>query len=196
MVQGSPEWFDVRAGRITGSNYHRMMVNKDTWIDNAKKLIDNDYRNDDFVETEDTRRGNRLEGEARKVYELKYDQKVTEVGFITNSLIDHLGVSPDGLIYDDKNVIIGATEIKCRNEDNFNKFTKSQKLKRPALMQIVCYFTVMDTLEWVDYVEYSETAPYTRNMVVVRVTREEVLEHINEGIKRLTILKEELDENI
>lgn len=194
MIQCSPEWWDIRAGKITGSAFHRMMVNKDTWLDNAKKIATNDFKNEDFVETDDTKRGNRLEAEARKVFERKHDVKVYEVGFITNSNLDHVGVSPDGVIYDDNSVIVGGLEIKCRNEKNFDKFAKDKKLKRSALMQCVCYMTVVDTMEYVDYVEYSETAPYSKNMVVVRITREDVAEHIKEAKKRLLILKQELND--
>ena len=109
--QGTPEWHDLRKGRMTASHAQE--------IANAGKglntymltLIARYYSNaePDHYTNEHIERGNELEPEARGMYELELDCSVNEVGFV--EIDQYVGCSPDGLIGED-----GGIEIKCHDD--------------------------------------------------------------------------------
>ncbi len=131
--QGTPAWFEARAGIVTASNVHKLLTPKLGVADNAtsRALI---YRLamerltghpvDAGATTYAMRRGTELEPYAREHFRLHWlddGQTLTEAGFITR---DHdatdtapayrIGYSPDGLIDDD-----GILEIKCPGPEKF-----------------------------------------------------------------------------
>ena len=91
IPQGSPEWHNIRAGLITGTDAFALLNGK------SREQILADKTNNSFKGNYYTRRGHILEGEAREIYSQIYE-KVNEMGFITNDLIPWAGYSPDGLI--------------------------------------------------------------------------------------------------
>lgn len=131
--QGTPAWFEARAGIVTASNVHKLLTPRLGVADNAtsRGLI---YRLamerltghpvDAGATTYAMRRGTELEPYARehfKQYWLAKGQSLTEAGFITrdheatdNAPAYRIGYSPDGLIDDD-----GVLEIKCPGPEKF-----------------------------------------------------------------------------
>lgn len=116
IVQGSPEWFELRKGKMTASNAQsigNMGKGLDTYIN---KLMAEAYSSGEpeRFSSADTDRGNELEAQARKIYELENNVKIETVGFIEHSEL--VGCSPDGLIEEDSGV-----EIKCPKDDVYFK---------------------------------------------------------------------------
>lgn len=119
MEQHSPEWYDIRAGKITGSIANQLLVKGTTdpsglgvgAISTAKKIAmermtgkrmaSNNYKSSSMS------RGNEFEAIARRKYELQYFVKVKQIGFIESDCGTY-GCSPDGLEGDD-----WLNEIKC-----------------------------------------------------------------------------------
>ena len=116
IEQNSPEWDELRAGRLTASNFATIMVNQpQAFNDAAKRLAvqiaferinghsmrshyGDGYRNADME------RGHIEEPAARALYEAETFCTVQNGGFFCN---DYIGCSPDGLIGEE-----GGIEIK------------------------------------------------------------------------------------
>jgi putative phage-type endonuclease len=114
--QYSPEWFAVRRGIPTASEFHRIITAKQGKSSAQAhgylcRLIgdrfDIDYPRVNDNATAAMKRGTQFEPEARRFYEFDRDTTVAQVGFCTTD-DGRLGCSPDGLVGDD-----GLIEIKC-----------------------------------------------------------------------------------
>ena len=119
--QGSSQWFEDRAGAITGSMFPVIMDKykagakkgefKSAALDYAFRLaierISGEALQDGQFETYAMRRGHELEPDARYAHSFAYGIKVEPCGFIKTD-DGKFGVSADGLIGDD-----GGSEYKC-----------------------------------------------------------------------------------
>lgn len=111
IQQGSESWFAIRAGKITGTRFAKVMAGdstatyKDLITDLAGEIITGEV--EETYTNAIMERGKELESEARKVYEHEIE-KVKETGIcLLDDYEDWVGFSPDGLT---KN---GLLEIKC-----------------------------------------------------------------------------------
>lgn len=109
MPQGSDEWFRVRLGKVTASNFAtaiakpgstRSTLMRRLIAERLTGLPQGTYSNKNM------KRGVELEPQAREYYSLLNDCEIKEVGFIEVNA--NVGVSPDGLVGED-----GGAEIKC-----------------------------------------------------------------------------------
>jgi uncharacterized protein YjhX (UPF0386 family) len=89
IEQGTPEWLELRAGKYTGSNAHKLL--RFGAIEYSRT------EQGSFGGNFYTRRGHVLEDEALALYERIYKTQVDRPGFITNSEYPTCGYSPDGL---------------------------------------------------------------------------------------------------
>lgn len=110
ITQHSDEWFGVKRGKFSGSNFAKLMMAKSTkgYNDLINGIV---YERLTGITPESysnkaMERGTELEPFARGQYELDTFNKVKEVGFA--ELNEFVGCSPDGLIGED-----GVLEIKC-----------------------------------------------------------------------------------
>ena len=112
LEQGTPEWFDLRKGKLTASNATAIGANGAGLLTYCKEIameligVEKEY----YINS-DMERGNNLESVARSAYEFQTGLTVDQVGFITNDLYLNTGMSPDGLIG-----LGGGVEIKARND--------------------------------------------------------------------------------
>lgn len=108
--QGTPEWFEVRRGKFTASNFNDLFM-KESTIGFQKAIYKVAFERltgkspEEFISNY-MQRGNELESEAREFYEMETFNKVHQIGFIEKD--EWVGCSPDGLIGED-----GMIEIKC-----------------------------------------------------------------------------------
>jgi hypothetical protein len=116
IPQRSPEWYAVRAGKLTASNFRiaRETLKNGNPTSASNKLaamvaIERicGYQVSDTFETWAMRRGTELEGEAISHYEIVTGNSVQPMGFVETDC-GRLGCSPDGLIGDD-----GIIEVKA-----------------------------------------------------------------------------------
>lgn len=155
LEQGSDEWFALRKGRLTASQYDKVFNQKTMKLNNATAtkhmdgmLADLYYKEDDLVEFKPSwqmARGTRLEDVARIDFELREGIDVTEVGFVTNeSFGDHIGCSPDGLVDGGK----GGIEIKCPLPSTHIKYHREGVLPKEYRAQVHGCMAVCDADYW------------------------------------------------
>ena len=109
IEQRTPEWFALRAGKITGTSFRTMANGTKAGIESlcqrvAIELIEGPEPEEGYKSAA-MENGIAMEGEARRAYELETWNEVREVGFVEVGPL--IGFSPDGLIGDD-----GGVEIK------------------------------------------------------------------------------------
>lgn len=120
LDQGSPQWFAVRAGIPTASEFHRIITPKREQLADgrwsyafelaAERLLGESRQSLDGLQW--VERGKVLEVDAVSHYEFVRDRKTAKVGFITP---DHgrYGCSPDRLVAGNDGDPLCALEIKC-----------------------------------------------------------------------------------
>ena len=135
IVQQSPEWLELKAGRLGSSQAHILTVKgKDvtglgqgaiTAAYAAAAVHAYGYEPFESYSSDAMQRGNDLEPIARDLYEEETFTEVKECGYVEYS--PYLGYSPDGLVGDD-----GLIEIKCRLSPAFAEY----KIKRVVLKRL------------------------------------------------------------
>lgn len=103
VLQGSPEWHELRKDLWTGSKAIRLLQDKPM------------PRDTDFKGNIHTKRGQLLESVAIAEYERLTRRKVLRPGFITNTVYPNAGYSPDGI---DRKVLL---EVKAFNGERHDK---------------------------------------------------------------------------
>lgn len=165
IIQGTPEWFEVRLGKFTASDA-QAIANDGTGLttlvfekvaEKLTKKFKESYTNEDMV------RGNELEALARDAYELETGIVVKQVGFIEKS--DFVGCSPDGIIEPD-----GLLEIKCPSDTNFVKYMYEKKIDTKYIWQVQMQMLVSER-NWVDFVIFNPNFPSP--IIIERIERDE-----------------------
>lgn len=117
MQQRTPEWYEARKGRITGSNVGAILgLDPSRTREDVLRAMVREYHGapSEFTGNIATEWGNRHEALAISTFELTNDIEVQETGF--HPFEDWAGASPDGLIGTD-----AVFENKCpfgiRNQD-------------------------------------------------------------------------------
>jgi len=179
IIQLSPEWFKIRLGRVSASNFSKAIgkpgSTRSTYMRKlmAERLTgqrEESYSNDAM------KRGIELEDEARLHYENMTGKIVKQVGFVEHS--EFVGVSPDGLIDDD-----GGIEIKAPNSSTHLQYIMEDKV--PA-----CYMAQIQGSLWVTEREYWVFMSYDprvsrRPEFIKRVERDEVyIAKIQVGVEK------------
>lgn len=167
MEQGSDEWFAVRLGKVTASNFSKAIGKAGTTrsgymlklvAERLTKEREASYSNSNMEW------GVEHEPAARKYYESVNDCIVKEVGFVAYDA--DLGVSPDGLVDED-----GLIEIKCPLSSTHVKYVLGDKLPSTYKPQIQGQLWVTGR-KWCDFISYDPRnlkRPYWR----FRVKRDE-----------------------
>lgn len=196
IVQGSPEWFAVRLGKVTASrvadviaktakgwgagraNYMAELV--------AERLT---QTSGEKFSSSAMQWGTEKEPDARAAYVFMKDVDVEEIGFVPHPTIAMTGASPDGLVGTD-----GLIEIKCPNTathlDTLLSGTVPAKYVTQMLWQMAC-----TGRKWCDFVSFDPRMPEGRmRLFVQRVERDD---EVIAGLERdVTEFLAELDAKI
>lgn len=165
VIQGTPEWHEVRKGHFTASRFGDLFMTKSTkTYNNLINDIVFERITGEIPESFSngwTERGKELEPEARDSYEFLTFNKVHQVGFI--ELNEWIGCSPDGLIGDK-----GDISIKCPKYSTAIEYMLNDKIPKDYdwQMQGELYITGR---EWCDYFVYHPKL----NPLKIRVYRDE-----------------------
>jgi hypothetical protein len=126
VIQRSPEWFALRAGRLTASEAHipgtfgrdkksESTGSRDLRTRLALEQITGQCQSEPFSNA-DTERGIALEAEALAAYEGRTGHLLDAVGFVSHDELP-LGCSPDGaLLHGD--TFLGGVDVKCPRPAN------------------------------------------------------------------------------
>ncbi len=155
LVQGSDEWFELRALRMTAS-HAQAIGNVGSGLDSYINKKMREYYQITPLERYQSKamiRGNELEPYALDHYELETFSKVKKIGFVVHN--EFVGASPDAFVDDD-----GLAEIKCpESKEYFNllmdyKETGDLKIDKKYLWQMQMQIMVCKK-KFCDYVVYS-----------------------------------------
>jgi hypothetical protein len=158
--QGTPEWFEARAGHVTASKIGAVMAKprkgqKESVMRKeymaqiicerlTKKSLEEERGN--FF---DIRRGNDLESAARVEYEMRNRVVVDTAGFIEHPSLDWAGCSPDGLVGK-----LGLVQIKAPRRhvhlDWIMRGVVPSEHRDQMLFELACH----PQREWSDFVSY------------------------------------------
>lgn len=122
FIQGSPDWYAIRRGRPTGSEFGRIITpakgeyaaGADAYA--AELIAQSLGWSSGFQGTPDTERGNAMEKEALRWYSFVNGVEHREVGFCLSDC-GRYGCSPDALLADGTPV-----EVKCPDLHTFIKW--------------------------------------------------------------------------
>lgn len=179
VTQNSDEWFDLRLGRATSSNFGKIMANEDKAFgipakEYAQKIAlervtgvrdeSSSYTNASML------RGHELEPIACELYEIETFTTVTNGGF--NSYAD-LGDSPDGNVGDN-----GCIEIKSVIPTTHWKRLKLGGFDTAYQWQIHGHIW-LGKKEYCDFVSYCPEMPNSKQLYIHRIERdEEIIERM------------------
>ena len=159
MEQGKPEWFALKNGKPSSSNFGRLITGtgkpSTSLMDYAEELAMEKYLgvpiDDGFKGNKYTDRGTELEPLSAADYEMTRQVKIRHVGFITDDLM-RWGASTDGLINED-----GIAEFKNLIAKTFWKLliaTKKANVTPPSYIPQIQGELFVTGREWCDIVFY------------------------------------------
>lgn len=172
VEQNTPEWDELRAGRITASHFSDVMAhNPKAFGDTAKKLaikiaferINGVSMTDHYGEpyqNADMQRGHIEEPQARQKYEIMKLETVENGGFFCD---DWIGCSPDGLV--GKNGLIEVKSVL----PHVHAANKKRQAPDPAYKWQIIGNLAYTGREWLDFVSYCSFAPAPHQILVYRV---------------------------
>lgn len=154
IIQGSPEWYDVRLGLVTASNFAKATSKgkgaapskgrKDLMLklvaERMTGLPSESYSNSAMEW------GSETEQEAREYYEALERREVRQVGFIARD--EDVGCSPDGLLGAD-----GMAQFKCPDSSTHIATILAGKMPTKHRKQVQGEIWVAER-QWSDYVSF------------------------------------------
>lgn len=198
VKQNTEEWLRVRLGKITGSGVAPLLTKgrkKDEYFGaGANTYIDEKVTEILTAAIPDQNSGracewgNEHEDEAIEVYELETWQKVERKGFYEGT--PFIGCSPDGVVGN------GIIEVKCPyNSVNHYKVLKSGEIPKEYKPQVFFNMWVTDS-EWCDFISFDPRFKGENKLVIIRVTREENEEYIENMAERVRAAAKIIEEDL
>ena len=197
IEQNTPEWLELRRGKITASNFGKIMAyafdkdgkfnEKYRWGSEATKYAQRlaiEIKTGRRIETfknDWMQRGNELEPLARQAYEAETFTTVLPGGFVE---LDGFGASSDGLVNN------GAIEIKSVAYSTHFERLANGGFDTKYKWQIYGQMWLYD-LDWIDFVSYCPDFNEEKQLYIFRVERDE--EKIEQLKKRLYKFRELVD---
>jgi len=167
LIQGTPEWFEKRVGKVTASHAQAIGNNGkglDTYILEVVAEMFSSAEKEQYSNIH-TERGNELEPIARSMYELQMNAEVDEIGFC--ELNDFVGCSPDGLVGKD-----GMTEIKCPDDKTYFNLLMNEKIDSSYIWQCQMNMLILER-KWCDLIFYNPN--FEKSMKIFRLEPDETM---------------------
>jgi len=195
IVQGSPEWFLQRLGKVTASRVSDVIAKTKSGYSTSREnyMVElaleriTGARQECFV-NDAMRWGTETEPLARAAYEAQTGELVQEVGMIPHPVIAMAGASPDGLVGTP-----GMLEIKCPNSATHMQTLLSGKPAGKYINQMMWQMACAKRA-WCDFVSFDPRFPEHLQLFVTRVNRDDVLIKLME--KEVTEFLDELDKMV
>lgn len=175
IIQGSPEWFALRLGKVTASRVSDVVARtKSGWgagrFNYMAELIAERLTGAPAASYTNAAMqwGTEMEPQARAAYEFYTDATVNLVGFVEHPSIAMSGASPDGVVED------GLVEIKCPNTATHIDTLLGQEVPGKYVTQMQWQMACTST-QWCDFVSYDPRMPETMRLFVKRVPRDDAV---------------------
>lgn len=150
LKQQSPEWSELKWGKIGGSQASGLLKDTDTlFLEILSQKAEEYEPTDDFV-NEHMARGNELEPFAREYVEKYTGLKFLVPGWIQSKKYDLIGISPDGITEDLKTGI----EIKCLSRKEHWRCVLENEIPLKHIPQCLHFFNVNTLLEKLYFVSF------------------------------------------
>lgn len=146
-VQKSKEWYEMRNGLLTASDWGKIIDGKNDVL--LKKCGDDTFIGGDAIDW-----GNKYEAVANMIYEHRNNMEVLEFGCLKHQNINYLGASPDGITHDGVMV-----EIKCPYTRKITGIPKPEYWSQVQGQLEVCDLDRCDFIECC-FKEYDEEFQY------------------------------------
>ena len=193
--QGSAEWLQSRAGRVTASRIGDVMAKIKTGEAAARK----DYKAQIVAEiltgrpqessftNEAMQWGTATEPAARTAYEAISGTLVDTVGLVLHPAIDRAAASPDGLAGD------GLLEIKCPKTATHLQYLLAGVAPAQYQLQMLWQMACTERA-WCDFVSFDPRLPEDLQLLIVRFERDD--KRIAEIETEVRLFLSEVDETI
>lgn len=168
LEQRSKEWFELRLGRVGGSEAIGLStparLKTIVWLKASEQLTG--IVNPDNYKSKDMERGELLEPEARAHFEANYFIDLDVPGYITNKDYPMAGWSPDGIADENK---IGF-ELKCPRAKTHVQIAIENQVPKEYVFQVAQIFNIVPTIDVVYFASYCPEVT-AKPMHVVRCER-------------------------
>ena len=170
VIQGSPEWFAARCGKVTASRVADIIAKTKTGPsasrENYLAQIVCERMTGKPAESYSNAAmawGTEQEPFARAAYESAKDVLVEEVGFVPHPNISEAGASPDGLVG-----LFGLVEIKCPNTATHISTLLDQKVPEKYNTQMQWQMACTQR-QWCDFVSFDPRMAEGLQLFIKRV---------------------------
>jgi len=199
IIQGTPEWLDLRKGHVTASRVADIMAKTKTGPSTSRQnylielaiqrvtgVIEESFKNEAMI------RGTEEEPKAREAYELLTETFVEEVPFVKHKTIEWFGCSPDGIIKNNDGTY-NLIEIKNPNSATHWSYIKAgeppTKYKIQMMAQMAC-----TGAQWCDFFSYDSRMPEGSRHFLKRMMRDNAF--IEEMEKEVKAFLQEVAEEV
>jgi putative phage-type endonuclease len=192
VKQRSPEWFQLRKGKISGTRFGMIISSRKNRLiyDLLDETLSDYLFPDDFV-TDDMQFGIDNEPVAVDLYSKQSGIAFEEVGAILSETCPIHMASPDGVNIE-RGIVL---EIKCTQSRAIQAQRFSEGVESGHLPQIKNYFAVSDAVKEVHWVSYCPFAP-ERPLVLVVFKREDFEKDIPKWRKAVDMTEIDLKDMI
>lgn len=193
--QGSAEWLQSRAGRVTASRIADVMAKiktgeaasrRDYKAQIVAEILTGKPQEDGFTNSA-MQWGTEQEPFARSAYEVASDLMVDTVGLVLHPAIDRAAASPDGLAGD------GLLEIKCPKTATHLQYLLAGVAPAQYQMQMLWQMACTERA-WCDFVSFDPRLPEDLQLLIVRFERDD--KRIAEIETEVKLFLSEVDETI
>jgi putative phage-type endonuclease len=173
IIQGSPEWFAARLGKVTASRVADIVARTKTGVSASRA----NYRAQlvcerltglpqESFKSPAMDWGTQTEPDARAAYEFETGRKVETIGFVGHPGFRWAGASPDGLVGED-----GLIEIKCPLTATHIETLLGKAVPGRYICQMQWQLACTGR-QWCDFVSYDPRLPGHLQLGVYRLERD------------------------
>jgi putative phage-type endonuclease len=187
VEQGTPEWLQMRLGKITGTRLKAVMGGKQAQETLIYELVAEQLsgQGESLYVNSAMQWGTDHEDAAVDLWEKRTKKKSEVVGFCVSDEFPYLALSPDRLVKKGKKYT-GAVEVKCPTTKTVIKYMLAETVPSEYKWQVVNYFLVCEDLKELDFVVYDpRIIKDKKKLTVITVTRKDVDSAIDEARERL-----------
>lgn len=198
--QDSPEWMDLRLGRITGSKLDGLVQKRSSKFkkDGFYQLIADRLAIEDEIDEDARDRGHRLEQEAIEQVKDQLGKNLDidiKPGVWVSDIDENIILSPDGGIKNEEGEYTRAIEVKCFDAKNHLRAIVENRVPIKYWLQVIQYFIVNEILETL-YVVFYDPRIKVRPLHVITIERDDVEKEVEEYKQYEIDLLKEIDEII
>ena len=189
IQQGSPEWLQLRLGKVTGTSLGRVF--KADYLSLIDELVSEqltDMPADDSFVSDAMQRGIDLQDDALDLYEAMTGVTLIRGGFVQSDRFPLLGYSPDGRVG-----IAGGVEVKCPSSKRHVQYLRQAKLPAEYRWQVLGSFLINPDCEWYDFMSYDPRVQQ-RPWFLHRTNRIDVVSELTEAEATLAKFFTKLDQ--